>query len=379
MHPEFEQAPGLLYLNHAAVSPWPLRTAEAVRAFAAENQARGSAGYPRWLRTEARLRERLAWLINAPSTADIALLKNTSEALSVVAYGIDWAPGDEVITFTQEFPSNRIVWESLAPWGVVTRLVDLHAAGRSPEEGLMAACGGRTRLVSCSSVQYADGTRIDLEAIGRFCRDRGILFCVDAIQSLGALAFDAERCHADFVVADGHKWMMGPEGVALFYARAAVRPRLKLRQFGWHMVEGAGDFDRTDWRPAADGTRFECGSPNMLGIHALEASLALVQETGMEEIEARVRRNTRALTDLVDATTGLRLVTGRDPARASGIVTFRIEGREPQPIQRALAERGVVCACRGGGIRFSPHFYQERETLEAAFERLIDVIKQLKK
>jgi len=379
LHPEFQQDPDLLYLNHAAVSPWPRRATEAVRAFAFENHARGSTGYARWLQTEARLRQRLARLINAPSPADIALLKNTSEALSVVACGIDWAPGDEVVTFAQEFPSNRIVWESLASRGVATRLVDLHAAGRSPEEGLMAACGGRTRLLSCSSVQYADGTRIDLEAIGRFCRDQGILFCVDAIQSLGALVFDLQRCHADFVVADGHKWMMGPEGVALFYARAAVRPRLKLHQFGWHMVEGAGDFDRTDWRPAASATRFECGSPNMLGIHALEASLALVQETGMAGIEARVLRNTRALTDLVDATPGLRLISGRDPARASGIVTFGVEGREPRAIQRGLAERGVVCACRGGGVRLSPHFYQERETLEAAFDRLSDVTKQLKK
>ena len=375
MHPEFEQSPGLIYLNHAAVSPWPLRTLTAIKGFSEENLAYGATFYPRWLKTEARLRERLARLINAPSPSDIALLKNTSEALSVVAYGIDWQPGDGVVTFAQEFPSNRIVWESLARLGVETTLVDLHGTGADPEARLMAACGPRTRLVSCSSVQYADGMRIDLEALGAFCRKRGILFCVDAIQSLGALSFDVQRCQADFVVADGHKWMLGPEGIALFYARREVRPRLKLNQFGWHMVEGAGDFDRTDWTPAEDATRFECGSPNMLGIHALEASIGLIQEVGVAQIAERIARNTETLIELIDATPGLRLLSRRGAERRSGIVTFRAEGCDQKTIHRRLMDRGVICACRGGGIRFSPHFYASDDELREAIDRLSRVIR----
>ena len=377
MHPEFEQNPGLIYLNHAAVSPWPRRTAIAVREFAEENHAFGATFYPRWLETEARLRERLAWLVNAPSPTDIALLKNTSEALSVVAYGIDWKPGDGVVTFLQEFPSNRIVWQSLARLGVETTLVDLHGAGADPdpEARLMAACGPKTRLLACSSVQYADGMRVDLERLGAFCRDRGLLFCVDAIQSLGALEFDAQRCQADFVVADGHKWMMGPEGIALFYARREVRPQLQLNQFGWHMVERAGDFDRREWTPAEDSRRFECGSPNMLGVHALEASIGLIQEIGMAQIEAHIESNTETLIGLINAAPGLRLLSPPEAERRSGIVTFRVEGRDQREIHRALMDRRVVCACRGGGIRFSPHFYTSADDLRAAIVRVADVIR----
>ena len=374
MHPEFLQHRDLVYLNHAAVSPWPSRTAEAVRSFAEENRQWGATHYPRWLETETRLRERLAWLIKAPSPKDISLLKNTSEALSVVAYGIDWRPGDRVVTFAQEFPSNRIVWESLARFDVDTRLVDLHGEG-SPEERIMAACDEKTRLLSCSSVQYADGTRIDLELLGAFCRKRGILFCVDAIQSLGALPFDVTRTNADFVMADGHKWMMGPEGIALLYTRHGIRSELNLTQFGWHMVERAGDFDRTEWSPAEDGTRFECGSPNMLGIHALDASLSLIQEIGIERIAQRIIENRAILVDRIDDAPGLKLISPREADRQSGIVTVCAEGCDQKVLHKKLMRRHVICACRGGGIRFSPHFYNTERQIKQAIVHLIELIK----
>lgn len=210
-HPEFPQEPGLIYLNHAAVAPWPARTAEAVRRFAEENLRVGALHYPRWLETERSLRESLRALLNAASTDDIALLKNTSEALSVVAHGLDWRPGDVVITARQEFPSNRVVWESLREQGVEVRLADL-AEADTPEEALIALADERTRLLSISSVQYGTGLRMNLARLGRFCREHGILFCVDAIQSLGGLRMDVQAIQADFVMADGHKWMLGPEG-----------------------------------------------------------------------------------------------------------------------------------------------------------------------
>jgi len=151
----------------------------------------------------------LAALIGAPSPADIALVKNTSEGLSIVAYGIDWRPGDNVLGIAQEFPSNRMVWESLSDQGVAYRRLDLYASSR-PEADLMALCDERTRLLALSSVQYARGLKLDLERLGDFCRERDILFCVDAIQSLGVVPFDLQRIRADFVVADGHKWLLGP-------------------------------------------------------------------------------------------------------------------------------------------------------------------------
>jgi len=369
-HPELQLEPGLIYLNHAAVAPWPRRAVDAVKRFAEENGRRGSADYAAWLATERRLRERLARLINAGGPDDIALMKSTSEGLSTVAYGLDWKPGDNIVIFKDEFPSNRIVWESLAARGVETRQISLNMDG-SPEDDLVRACDGRTRLVSVSSVQYATGFRLDLERIGGFCGERGTLFCVDAIQSLGAIPFDVEACGADFVAADGHKWMLGPEGLALFWCRPELRDRLKLHQLGWHMVEHAGDFDRHDWEPSATATRFECGSPNLLAAHALEASLSLLEDVGFAKVFESVLRNTSYLFDEIDKNEKcLSLASSRDQPRRSGIVTFRLKTGDPAAVHRSLMEQRVICAPRGGGIRFSPHFHNDEADLDAAFERL---------
>jgi len=364
MSTHFDLSPGLLYLNHAGVSPWPRRTVEAVQRFAAENGTRGAADYPRWLEVERRLREALAQLLGAASPADIALVKSTSEGLSIVAYGLDWRPGDNVVGIAQEFPSNRILWQSLAERGVAYRPLDLYAA-TGPEAGLEALCDGRTRLIAVSSVQYARGLRLDLERLGAFCRGRGILLGVDAIQSLGALPFDLARVPADFLAADGHKWMLGPEGLAVLYVSPALRPRLRLHQYGWHMMARAGDYESTDWAPAADATRFECGSPNMLGIHGLEASLSLLLELGLASVQAAITERVERLIDRIDGQ-GFELLSPREAQRRAGILTFRVPGVDSAALHRGLIARGVICAQRGGGVRFSPHFYTPPEGLDRA-------------
>ncbi len=354
--PDFILDEDIVYLNHAAVSPWPRRTAAGVQAFADENARLGSRHYPRWLTVEESLRERLRGLINAPAADDIALLKNTSEALSVVAFGLDWQAGDNVVSSNEEFPSNRIVWQALGERGVTLKEADLQA-GPTPEDALLAQVDEHTRLIAISSVQYASGLQLDLRRIGEFCREHAILFCIDAIQSLGAVRFDAQAVHADFVMADGHKWMLGPEGLALFYCRAELRDRLRLHQYGWHMTDAYTDFDRRDWQPADSARRFECGSPNMLGIHALEASLALLQERGMAWVESRVLAHARCLMAAITKAPELQLITDPSPGRHAGIVTFRHRTRDNAAVFAELTRHGVMCAQRGGGIRFSPHYY----------------------
>ena len=371
MAAEFDLRPDIVYLNHAAVSPWPRRTVEAVQRFAAENGATGSKLYPRWMATEARLRARLAALIGAQSAGDIALAKSTSEALSIVAQGLSWQDGDNVVGIAQEFPSNRVVWEALIDRGVQWHGLDLYSSA-DPEGDLMALCNDRTRVLAVSWVQYARGFRLDLARLGSACRERGILFCVDGIQGIGALPFDVGHAQADFVVADGHKWMLGPEGLALFWCRPELREQLRLTQFGWHMVEDMGDFDRKDWRPAADARRFECGSPNLLGAHALEASLSLLQETGMPAVAEAINERTTRLIELIDVH-GLELLSPREIWRRAGIVTFRVPGVEQQAIYKALMERNLMCASRGGGLRFSPHFYTPEEQLEGAVALTLEV------
>ena len=379
MGEEFPLDDSIVYLNHAAVSPWPQRTCEAVKRFARENTRFGAARYPDWQKTERKLRAQLAWLINAPSADDISLLKNTSEGLSTVAYGLDWQEGDNVITFKQEFPSNRVVWESLHRLGVETRLVDI-ANSDCPEQSLIDSCDDRTRLISSSSVQYATGLRVDLETIGAHCRQNDILFCVDAIQSLGAIPFDVQRVQADFVMADGHKWMLGPEGIALFYCRKELRQQLRLNQFGWHMLANAGDFGRSDWVPADSGARFECGSPNMLGIHALSASLDLIAELGIDTVYAQLMEKTALLIKLIEGSPArFALLSDKAAARRSGIVLFEILGVDAQAAYRQLMNAGIICACRAGGIRLSPHFYTPSIAIEKAWQQIVYVAKNTDK
>jgi cysteine desulfurase/selenocysteine lyase len=363
---EFPQDESLIYLNHAAVAPWPARTAHAVQAFAEENARSGARDYGRWLEREQALREQCRRLIHAPSSEDIAFLKNTSEGLSVVAEGLPFQDGDNVVTSDEEFPSNRLPWAAQARRGVTLHEVSLKTD--DPEAALLAACDERTRVLTVSSVQFASGLRLDLPRLGEFCRERGIVFCVDAIQSLGAHAVDVEAARIDCLAADAHKWLLGPEGIALFFCRPELRERLSLHQFGWHMIRDSGDFASRDATPAASARRFECGSSNMLGIHALAASLSLFEEVGMAAIEAGVLSNTARLMDGLEQIPGAVILSRREAGRRAGILVFSIEGRDSAGLHGELVKHNVLCASRGGGIRLSPHFYTPRHKLDKAIE-----------
>ena len=218
--------------------------------------------------------------------------------------------------------------------------------------------------MAISAVQYASGLRLDLARLGEGCEQRDVLLCIDAIQQLGALPFDVQHNRCAFAMADGHKWMLGPEGLGVFYCRSDLRDQLKLHEYGWHMLEHAGDYDRTDWEPARSARRFECGSPNLLGAMALEASLSLLEEVGMErvaaELDERIEWLCRGLGDL----DGVDILSPTTPDRRAGILTFRLQGWDNAALFERLKAEQVVCALRGGGIRFSPHFYTPQRVID---------------
>ena len=372
LNDEFPQIEGLRYLNHAAVAPWPRRASDAVIKFAEQNSTVGARDYPQWLAVETRLRDRLARLLNAPSPADIALVKNTSEALSFVAFGLDWKSGDQVVISDEEFPSNRVVWEALQPQGV--EVIQVSLKGKDPEGDLLAACGPNVRLLAISAVQYASGLRLDLARLGQGCEQRGVLLCIDAIQQLGALPFDVQQYRCAFAMADGHKWLLGPEGLGVFYCRSDLRGQLKLHEYGWHMLEHAGDYDRSDWQPASSAQRFECGSPNLLGAMALDASLSLLEEVGMVAVGQALAERIEHLQRELEAMPGVALLSPINLGRRAGILTFRIDGLDNPTLFQRLKQEQVVCALRGGGIRLSPHFYTRAEVIEqtlAVIHRLL--------
>ncbi len=363
----------IVHLNHAAVAPWPVVTRDAVISFAKENVAIGSQRYDCWLKTEQQLKLRLARLVNAVSTDEIALLKNTSEGLSLIAQGLAFNAGDNIVIPAEEFPSNKVVWQALETQGVDIRLVPVQDV-EEPELALINAMDEHTRLLSCSSVQFARGLVLDLTIIGKACKQHNVLFCVDAIQSLGAIVFDVQACFADFVVADGHKWMCGPEGTALFYCRKEVQDQLQLTQFGWHMLKDAFDFSAQNTslplaqKIAAGAQRFESGSPNMMGITALNASLGMLLEIGMENVQSGVIKNADYLLNQLALLDDVKIVSPTATGRYAGIVTFQKLNVDNVKLYQHLQNNNVICAYRGDGIRFSPHFHTETKVMDKALK-----------
>jgi selenocysteine lyase/cysteine desulfurase len=374
---DFTLDPQLLYLNHAAVSPWPVETCEILHAFINENGKLGASQYPQWLKTELTLRKNIARLINAPSSEDVALVKNTSEALSFVAYGLSWTKGDNIVLARDEFPSNRIVWQSLKTQGVDIRWVDLTNVDNTkdtPEDRLINAIDEHTRLLSVSSVQYGTGLKMDLEKLGRACNEQNILFCVDAIQSIGAFAFDVQGIKADFVMADGHKWLMSPEGLGLFYCSETIRSAMHLTQYGWHMTQNPSDYDALDWQTADSARKFECGSPNMLGVHALNRSIELILKRKVENISKAIVNNSIALINKLEAIPDIKIISNKNIERISGIVSFRHNAIASEYLYQELMKNRVICAMRQGNVRFSPHYYTSKKVIDGAIEILKKII-----
>jgi selenocysteine lyase/cysteine desulfurase len=358
------------YVNHATVSPWPTRTRRAVERFAAWNHQDGPANFREWLANEQGLRERAARLLGATADGrDIALLPNTTEGVNLVARGLDWRPGDNIVTATEEFPTNRMAWEALGTTGVELRAVDLRAS-HNPESALVAAMDERTRVLAVSSVRWTDGFRLDLGRLGAACRTGGVLFFVDAIQQFGALRIDVEAEQIDCLAAGGHKWQMGPEGLGVFYCRESWRERLEPLKRGWRMLERPFSFNEMERPIHPGGSRFESGTPNTLGQFALNASLSLQEDWGQDWFEQRILANTHRLLEGVSGLAGFEVVTDPNPDRWSGIVSIRPCNASSRVIVASLAERHVVAIPRGDWVRFSPHAYQGETTMDQVLNAL---------
>jgi len=353
----------IAYLNHAGVAPISTRVEDALARYAHEASQRGAFDYERAFDAEIeRVRGRAATLLGA-TTAEIAFVKNTTEGLGLVAAGLDWRPGDQVVTCDLEYPSNVYPWWSLRGRGIETVMLRSRDGRLSLEAVDEALRSPRARLLALSSVEFGSGARNDLEALGRLCRDRGVLFCVDAIQSLGCFPLDVERCGVDFLAADGHKWLLSVEGCGIFYCARRVLDRVEPRVIGWRSVTDNHDFDRyhMDLQPGAG--RFEEGTPNTAGIFALGAALDLLLEIGVDAIGRRVLALTDHLVEGLHAR-GARVLSPRAPGEASGIVSFRLDGEAPEQTARRLRAERIFTVARRGGARASPHFYNAEDELD---------------
>jgi len=359
----FPVTENLIYLNHAAVAPLVRPAAEAMQRLADDGLRYGSFHYGEWLETYDGLRRAAARLINA-TPEEVALLKNTSEGISTIAIGLDWRTGDRVVAFEEEFPANQYPWRRLESKGVrVDWLSSMDSLDRIDE----AARGAK--LLALSFVQYLSGHRSDLKAIGEICRRRGVIFVVDAIQGLGAFPADVQAAHIDALAADGHKWLLGPEGCAILYISRALQERVEPVEFGWTNVASYEDYGSRDMTLRADAGRYECGSLNTIGCFGLRASLEFLLQVGIESIAPVVHSLGDRIAEGVRAR-GYEVLGSRTRESGAGIVSFRKPGVDPAALTAHLRQNRIVTAARAGWVRASPHFYIAPAEIDKMLELL---------
>lgn len=367
-HDEFPVKDELIYLNHAAVCPIPRRTAAAVCAMAGEYRDRGSWDYPHIMEVVRRGRERLADLIGAKAH-EVAYVKNTTAGLMLAAESIPFREGDSVVVAEIEFPANVYPWLNLRRKGVEVRTIEAGEGRLLTLDDYCEACDESTRAIAASWVQYSTGQRIDVAGLAQIAREVGAYLVVDAIQGLGALQADVGEMGADIVCADGHKWLLSVEGCGLMYVADRVIGDLDPFWRGWTSVPDPLDFGAHDQPARDDALRFEEGSGNILGSAALDASAGLLLEVGPAEVERRVSALTDALIERLQAI-GCEIASPLEPHRRSGIVCFRVPGRDPEAVVARLAEEKIAAASRMDVVRLSPHFYNDEEEIEKAVETI---------
>jgi selenocysteine lyase/cysteine desulfurase len=356
----FPVAEHYAYLNHAGCTPLPRPGLDALARYWAEQSTQGVLSEPKYFPVVDHAREKMARLIGA-DPSEVGWLQNTSTALNMVANGLDWQAGENVVTVQGEFPANIYPWLGLARLGVETRLVP-QRDNRVLVDDIAAAMDGKTRMLSISFVEFATGFRNDLCALGQLCRERGVLFTVDAIQGLGALQLDAHAAGIHFLGAGAHKWLMGPQGVGVFYVRRDVQPLLRPLTANWYSVVHRDDY-LTYGQPWVDAnSRIEGSTHNVSGLVAFDAILGMILDIGPARIEARVLHLTARLMEGLCGK-GYEVVSSDREGERSGVVCFRAKGDPLDVLARAQAE-SIVVAVRVGVVRVSPHFYNTEDEID---------------
>lgn len=364
---EFPVTRAWVYLNHAGIAPISRRVRRAVQVLLNDVEENGMVNHAAWTEVVRKARRSAARMLNA-HPSEVAFVKNTTEGILIVANGIRWRRGDNVVIAEKEFPANVYPWLNLERKGVEVRFAR-EAEGCIPIEEVARQIDGRTRAVSLSSVEFATGYRNDLDALGAVCHARGVLFCVDAIQSLGALPIDVSRSRIDFLSADGHKWLLGPEGAGIFYCGRSAMRKVEVAHLGWGGVVNPTDFLTYDTTLAPTAERFEPGTLNTAGIYGLRAALDLLLSAGIPEVEARILGLTDRLCDGLRGR-GYRVHSPRGPSERSGIVMLSHERHGAEDLFRHLQGHRIVGAVRDGKVRLSPHFYNTEEEIDRVVEVL---------
>ncbi|MFN2387284.1 MAG: aminotransferase class V-fold PLP-dependent enzyme [Thermoanaerobaculia bacterium] len=347
---EFPVRRNLIYFNHAAVAPLPRRVADAITAHVENVRDRGAADWRRWYSGIDGVRKQAAALMGARAS-EIAFVPSTSWGLNIVAQAFPWAPGDNVVGDDMEFPANVYPWMNLSARGVEFRPAGSRD-GRVTVDDIAARADARTRVVAVSWVAFHNGWVYPIEEIGAFCREKGILFVLDAIQGLGALPLDLGEVPVDVVVADAHKWLLGPEACAIFRVSENARDRVPPLAAGWWNVASGEGFLDYKLEFHLDGRRYEAGSPPTAQIYGLAAGLKLLEEIGIDVVRERILQTIHALIGGLEER-GWKIVTPQ-PARSGILAAVPPDGNAVRAA-KALEAQGVIVSPRENAVRFSPH------------------------
>jgi selenocysteine lyase/cysteine desulfurase len=356
----------MAYFEHAAMSPLPLPTREAIGRWLVEAVEEAAPAWGRWERRLQEVRATAAAAIGA-SLDELALIHSTTVGVAMVAEGFPWREGDNVVIPADEFPANQYPWLHLASRGVETRRVEC-TNGMVDLNRLEAACDDRTRIVALSWVGYLSGWRTDLVAAAEMAHRRGALLFVDAIQGMGVFPIDVQNENIDFLAAGGQKWQMGPEATGLMYIRREHLDLLRPMVVGSNSMVHNRDYSRIEIQMKPSAARHEGGAANSVGFIGLGASLDLLVSLGYEAIGRRVQEITDECCRRLTAV-GAEIFSRRDkPEHCSGIVSFTVPGCDPNVLRKACKERKVAISLRVGYLRISPHAYINDEDIDALIE-----------
>ncbi len=371
---EFAATGGLIWLAHSGVSPISRRAREAVDAFCRELETSAAAGVKQWGQTIEEVKRLTAELMHA-DPKDIAVTPNTTHGINLVAHGLDWRPGDQVVLATKEYPANVYPWWAQKDRGVELVWVEPDGMGRFPLEAYEAKLTDRTRVLAVSHVQFATGYRCDLAQLGTLCRERGIALVVDAIQSFSVFPVDVEAMKIDALTTGVHKWLCAPMSSGLFYTAPALRDRLRPTWVGANSVVNASDYLDYRFELLDNARRFENAMPNFPGIAGVRAALEIVHAFGRERIESRIREATDRILAMLEPL-GFEVHSSRDEEEWSGILATTPPDKTPKEAMEALKGESIATTVRDNRLRLAPHAYHTEEQFERLGRALAELVER---
>lgn len=360
---------GTIYFNHASTGPFSTLVVNRLTELLKEKSENKIDDYGSFLKVVDETKELLAEMINC-NVDRTAFVDNTSNGLNIVAQSVDWRKGDRILLNDVEFPANVYPFLNLKRLGVEVDFVKSEN-GIVTAEQIIESVKPETRMISISFVQFLSGYKVDLEKIGNYCRANNIIFCVDGIQGIGAVQIDVTKCKIDFLSCGTQKWLLGMQGLAFIYVNEEFQRKMVPTNVGWLSVQNAWDLLDYKMDLKTSANVFQGGTLNAFGIYAFNTSLNLLKEVGFQNIQLKVKRNTKYFIDKLKSINITSVLTNCNEENLAGIITIKTEN--PDVIFKELEQNKIICSLREGLIRFSPHFYNKEKDID----KVVDVLQKI--